>query len=89
MRPAILPCLAVLAVLSVDAGPAAAKSCAGERVKGISDWWWEQANAKAEAIADWRALTGTRWSRARDRNLYCVRILGAWQCQARGSPCRY
>jgi hypothetical protein len=87
MRLSILLRIGFLAVLVASAGQAAAKNCAAERVKGVSDWWWEQASAKAEAVADWRARAGTKWSRAHDRSFYCVRILGAWQCSARAWPC--
>lgn len=81
----ISPLLILLTVLA--AAPAEPKTCSADRVKGVSDWWWVQSSAKAEAIADWRARTGTRWSRAGDRSFYCVRILGAWQCHARGRAC--
>lgn len=79
---------AIVGLSLAAAGTAAAKTCSGDEVKGVSDWWWEQANAKAEALADWRERTGVRWTRAHDRSLYCVQILGAWQCHAKGRVCR-
>lgn len=91
-RLATLALAAVLLMATMDAAEAAVRYCAA-RIEAVADDRSSQADARRQALEQWRAQARnygegfTRWELASNRSLVCTRSSEGFRCRAGAAPC--